>query len=56
MKSTGIALPLGTASFAPEAEFFIFDKVRFENSMQRSFDSTQVDSIAVIIGSVELRR
>ena len=34
LKSTGIA---DTASFAPEAEFFIFDKVRFENSMQRSF-------------------
>ena len=32
-----------TASFAPEAEFFIFDKVRFENSMQRSF--YEVDSI-----------
>ena len=34
LKSTGIA---DTASFAPEAEFFIFDKVRYENSMQRSF-------------------
>lgn len=34
LKATGIA---DTASFAPEAEFFIFDKVRFENSMQRSF-------------------
>ena len=32
LKSTGIA---DTASFAPEAEFFIFDKVRYENSMQR---------------------
>lgn len=31
LKSTGIA---DTASFAPEAEFFIFDKVRFENSMR----------------------
>ena len=40
LKSTGIA---DTASFAPEAEFFIFDKVRFENSMQRSF--YEVDSI-----------
>ncbi|MFR1207109.1 MAG: type I glutamate--ammonia ligase [Bifidobacterium catenulatum] len=39
LKSTGIA---DTAS-APEAEFFIFDKVRFENSMQRSF--YEVDSI-----------
>ena len=34
LRSTGIA---DTASFAPEAEFFIFDKVRFENSMRRSF-------------------
>ena len=42
LKSTGIA---DTASFAPEAEFFIFDKVRFENSMQRSF--YEVDSIEV---------
>lgn len=33
LKSTGIA---DTASFAPEAEFFIFDKVRFENGMNRS--------------------
>lgn len=40
LRSTGIA---DTASFAPEAEFFIFDKVRFENSMQRSF--YEVDSI-----------
>ena len=40
LKSTGIA---DTASFAPEAEFFIFDKVRFENSMQRFF--YEVDSI-----------
>ncbi|MFT8356878.1 type I glutamate--ammonia ligase [Bifidobacterium aquikefiri] len=40
LKSTGIA---DTASFAPEAEFFIFDKVRFENSMNRSF--YEVDSI-----------
>ncbi len=40
LKSTGIA---DTASFAPEAEFFIFDKVRFENSMQRSF--YEVDSV-----------
>ena len=40
LKSTGIA---DTASFAPEAEFFIFDKVRFENGMNRSF--YEVDSI-----------
>ncbi|OZG52064.1 type I glutamate--ammonia ligase [Pseudoscardovia suis] len=40
LKSTGIA---DTAYFAPEAEFFIFDKVRFENSMARSF--YEVDSI-----------
>lgn len=40
LKATGIA---DTASFAPEAEFFIFDKVRFENSMPRSF--YEVDSI-----------
>ena len=39
LKSTGIA---DTASFAPEAEFFIFDKVRFANDMQRSF--YEVDS------------
>ena len=32
-----------TLDVAPEAEFFIFDKVRFENSMQRSF--YEVDSI-----------
>ncbi|RBP98382.1 type I glutamate--ammonia ligase [Bifidobacterium aemilianum] len=41
LQSTGIA---DTASFAPEAEFFIFDKVRYENTMQRSFyevDSTE---------------
>ena len=38
-KATCIA---DTACFAPEAEFFIFDKVRFENSMQRSF--YEVDS------------
>ena len=40
LKSTGIA---DTASFAPEAEFFIFDKVRFENGMNRS--CFEVDSI-----------
>ena len=40
LKATGIA---DTASFAPEAEFFIFDKVRYENSMRRSF--YEVDSI-----------
>ena len=40
LKSTGVA---DTASFAPEAEFFVFDKVRYENSMQRSF--YEVDSI-----------
>ncbi|RBP99965.1 type I glutamate--ammonia ligase [Bifidobacterium xylocopae] len=40
LRSTGIA---DTASFAPEAEFFLFDKVRFENSMRRSF--YEVDSI-----------
>ena len=39
LKATGIA---DTASFAPEAEFFIFDKVRFANDMQRSF--YEVDS------------
>ena len=39
LKSTGIA---DTASFAPEAEFFVFDKVRFENSMRTSF--YEVDS------------
>ena len=40
LKSTGIG---DTAYFGPEPEFFIFDKVRFENSMQRSF--YEVDSI-----------
>jgi glutamine synthetase len=40
LKATGIA---DTASFAPEAEFFVFDSVRFENSMRRSF--YEVDSI-----------
>ncbi|AKV55411.1 glutamine synthase [Bifidobacterium actinocoloniiforme DSM 22766] len=40
LRSTGIA---DTASFAPEAEFFLFDKVRYENSMRRSF--YEVDSI-----------
>ena len=40
LKATGIA---DVAYFAPEAEFFIFDKVRFENSMQRSF--YEVDSV-----------
>ena len=40
LKATGIA---DTACFAPEAEFFLFDKVRFENSMQRSF--YEVDSV-----------
>jgi glutamine synthetase len=40
LKATGIA---DTASFAPEAEFFLFDSVRFENSMRRSF--YEVDSI-----------
>jgi glutamine synthetase len=40
LRSTGIA---DTASFAPEAEFFIFDKVRYESSMRRSF--YEVDSI-----------
>lgn len=40
LKSTGIA---DTASFAPEAEFFIFDKVRFGNDMRGSF--YEVDSI-----------
>lgn len=40
LRSTGIA---DTASFAPEAEFFIFDKVRFENSMRRSF--YEIDSV-----------
>jgi glutamine synthetase len=39
IKSTGVA---DTACFAPEAEFFIFDSVRYENSMQRSF--YEVDS------------
>ncbi|MDF7663707.1 type I glutamate--ammonia ligase [Bifidobacterium sp. ESL0763] len=40
IKSTGVA---DTACFAPEAEFFLFDSVRYENSMQRSF--YEVDSI-----------
>ena len=40
LKSTGIA---DTASFAPEAEFFIFDKVRFGNDMRGSF--YEIDSI-----------
>ncbi len=40
LKSTGIA---DTASFAPEAEFFIFDKVRFGNDMRGSF--YEVDSV-----------
>lgn len=40
LNSTGIA---DTADFAPEAEFFIFDKVRYENSMRRSF--YEVDSV-----------
>ncbi len=40
LRSTGIA---DTASFAPEAEFFLFDSVRYESSMQRSF--YEVDSI-----------
>ena len=40
LKSTGVA---DTASFAPEAEFFIFDKVRFGNDMRGSF--YEVDSI-----------
>lgn len=34
LRSTGIA---DTVYFAPEAEFFIFDKVRFSNEMHRSF-------------------
>lgn len=39
LASTGIA---DTAFFAPEAEFFIFDDVRYESTPQRSFYS--VDS------------
>ena len=46
LKSTGVA---DTASFAPEAEFFIFDKVRFGNDMRGSF--YEVDSIE---GTVEI--
>lgn len=40
IKSTGVA---DTACFAPEAEFFLFDSVRYENTMQRSF--YEVDSV-----------
>lgn len=40
LRATGIA---DTVNFAPEAEFFIFDKVRFETSMGRSF--YEVDSV-----------
>jgi glutamine synthetase len=40
LKSTGLA---DTAYFGPEAEFFIFDDVRFEQSQNRGF--YQVDSI-----------
>ncbi|MFD2117653.1 type I glutamate--ammonia ligase [Paenibacillus yanchengensis] len=39
LKQSGVGT---TAFFAPESEFFIFDDVRFESSMQRSFYS--VDS------------
>jgi glutamine synthetase len=39
MESTGVA---DTAFFGPEAEFFVFDDVRFETSMNRSF--YEVDS------------
>ena len=40
LKSTGIA---DTANFAPEAEFYIFDDVRFKTSQQESF--YHIDSI-----------
>ena len=48
LNSTGIA---DTADFAPEAEFFIFDKVRFENSMRRSF--YEIDSVEAPWNSAE---
>jgi glutamine synthetase len=40
LKSTGIA---DTAFFAPEAEFYIFDDVRFETKQNRSF--YEIDSV-----------
>ena len=46
LKSTGIG---DTAYFGPEAEFFIFDDVRFEASRRGAFD--QVDSIEGIWNS-----
>jgi len=40
LKGTGIG---DTAHFGPEAEFFIFDDIRFESSQQRSF--YEIDSV-----------
>ncbi|KFF31297.1 type I glutamate--ammonia ligase [Bifidobacterium bombi] len=48
IRTTGVA---DTACFAPEPEFFLFDSVRYENSMSRSFYEVDSDEAPWNTGS-----
>lgn len=52
MASTGIG---DTAFFAPEAEFYIFDDVRYESNAQQSFYSVDAEAAGWNSGRVEER-
>ena len=53
LQTTGVGT---TAFFAPESEFFIFDDVRFENGMNKSYFEVDSEEAALEHGPQRRRR